>query len=306
MADAPGPLLAALPEFRDHLALQRGLSPHTVDAYLSDVTGLLAMLEGRGIATLAQVDVGDVRTWLAQAQRLGAAPATLRRRTCAVRAFYRWAVRNGFSPSDPTSSLRTPKLPKRLPHAPTQTEMRTVMDAVIARACEEPGPLASRDVAILEVLYGGGVRVAELCGLNVDDIDWERSTVCVLGKGNKQRVVPLGHPALAALTAWLGQRAELVTAAGGSAVFLGSRGGRIDQRVVRRVVHAAMAAVPEAPDVGPHGLRHAMATHLLEGGADLRTVQEILGHASLATTQLYTHVTDERLRNAYRQAHPRA
>ena len=208
--------------------------------------------------------------------------------------------------SDPTVSLRSPKLPKRLPRTPTQTDMRTVMDAVIKRAGEEGTPIARRDVALLEVLYGGGVRVSELCGLDVDDIDWARCTVRVLGKGNKQRVVPLGKPALDALQAWLRVRGSAATAQSGPAVFLGAQGARLDPRVARRVVHAAMAAVPDAPNVGPHGLRHAMATHLLEGGADLRSVQEMLGHASLATTQIYTHVTDERLRQAFRQAHPRA
>jgi len=161
-------------------------------------------------------------------------------------------------------------------------------------------------MAILELLYATGIRVSELCGLDVTDIDWDRRAVRVLGKGDKQRTVPVGEPAMAALTAWLDVRAAWATPASGQAVFLGERGGRLDPRVARRVVHAALAAAPDAPDLGPHGLRHAMATHLLERGADLRTVQELLGHASLATTQIYTHVTNERLRAAFQQAHPRA
>ena len=162
-------------------------------------------------------------------------------------------------------------------------------------------------MAVLELLYATGIRVSELCGLDVDDLDRDRRLVRVLGKGNKQRTVPVGAPAWRAVDAWLaGPRTALVTAESGSALFVGERGRRVDPRVVRRIVHRALSVVDGAPDLGPHGLRHAMATHLLEGGADLRSVQEILGHASLATTQIYTHVSNERLRSAYQQAHPRA
>ena len=156
------------------------------------------------------------------------------------------------------------------------------------------------------MLYSSGLRVGELCGLDLTDIDRQRGLLRVLGKGNKQRSVPIGQPARRAVDAWLARRDEWLTPASGDAVFLGRRGGRLDQRVVRRVVHSAMRAIPDAPDVGPHGMRHAMATHLLEGGADLRSVQEILGHTSLATTQIYTHVSGDRLKQAFRQAHPRA
>jgi integrase/recombinase XerC len=167
--------------------------------------------------------------------------------------------------------------------------------------------LAQRDSAIVELLYATGIRVSELCGLDVGDLDEERRTVRVLGKGNRERTVPAGVPALRAVGAWARSgRPVLVTPASGPALFLGARGGRLDPRTARRVVHACLAAVPGTPDSGPHGLRHAAATHLLEGGADLRSVQEILGHASLTSTQIYTHVSIERLRSAYRQAHPRA
>jgi integrase/recombinase XerC len=176
-----------------------------------------------------------------------------------------------------------------------------------ARAGEVGGPAGVRDVAVLELLYATGIRVSELCGLDVDDLDRDRRVLRVLGKGNKQRTVPAGAPAWRAIEAWLaGPRSALVTDESGPALFVGERGRRIDPRVVRRIVHRALALVDGAPDLGPHGLRHAMATHLLEGGADLRSVQEILGHASLATTQIYTHVSNERLRSAYQQAHPRA
>ena len=167
--------------------------------------------------------------------------------------------------------------------------------------------MGARDVAILEMLYATGIRVGELCGLDVDDVDHERRVIRVLGKGRKERAVPFGLPAERALTSWLGGgRPALAVTRRRRALFLGARGRRIDQRAVRSIVHARLADVPGAPDLGPHGLRHTAATHLLEGGADLRSVQELLGHASLATTQIYTHVTTDRLRQAYRQAHPRA
>lgn len=160
---------------------------------------------------------------------------------------------------------------------------------------------------MLELLYATGIRVGELCGLDVDDLDHERRVVRVLGKGRKERTVPYGAPAARALDAWLHRgRAALARSGSGPALFLGARGGRLDQRAVRSLVHARLADVPGAPDLGPHGLRHTAATHLLEGGADLRSVQELLGHASLATTQIYTHVTTDRLRQAFKQAHPRA
>ena len=305
-AGLPSAFDDALAQFRDHLALERALSANTVDSYLGDVGSLLQAVTLQGANDLGDVGIADVRDWLAASQATGAAPATLRRHGSAAHTFFGWARRVGLVDADPTASLRSPKLPRRLPRTPSQADMATVMAAVIARAGEDGDPIAIRDVAVLEVLYGGGVRVSELCGLDIDDIDWARGTVRVTGKGNKQRVVPLGLPAQDALRAWLATRTSLTTTESGPAIFLGERGARLDPRVARRIVHAAMAAVPEAPDVGPHGLRHAMATHLLEGGADLRSVQEMLGHASLATTQIYTHVSDERLRVAYRQAHPRA
>ncbi|WP_121972375.1 tyrosine-type recombinase/integrase, partial [Propionibacterium freudenreichii] len=201
---------------------------------------------------------------------------------------------------------RSPKLGRRLPQTLTQTEVRELMDAAAAAAAEAGGVRGLRDVAILETLYGSGLRVSELCGLDVGDLDEARGLVRVIGKGDKERIVPLGLPGLRAIDAWRAVRDQWVAPASANALFLGTRGGRINQRVVRRVVHESMRAVPEAPDIGPHGLRHAMATHLLEGGADLRSVQEMLGHASLSTTQIYTHVSDERVRAAYEQAFPRA
>ena len=176
-----------------------------------------------------------------------------------------------------------------------------------AERADDGSPVGLRDVAMLELLYATGIRVGELVGLNVDDIDRERNVIRVFGKGRKERTVPYGQPAARALAHWLDHgRPALRVEGSGPALFLGARGKRIDQRAVRTLVHRRIADVPGAPDLGPHGLRHTAATHLLEGGADLRSVQELLGHASLATTQLYTHVTTDRLRKAYQQAHPRA
>jgi integrase/recombinase XerC len=187
----------------------------------------------------------------------------------------------------------------------TSAQARTVLDASSA-AAQAGDPLAARDAAIVELLYATGIRVSELVGLDIDDVDRRDRLVRVLGKGNKERMAPFGGPASAAMDRWLAARRELATPTSGAAVFLGRRGGRIDVRTVRRIVHRAVSRLTNGPDIGPHGLRHSAATHLLEGGADLRLVQELLGHASLATTQIYTHVSAERLRASYEQAHPRA
>ncbi|HLT61820.1 MAG TPA: tyrosine recombinase XerC, partial [Microlunatus sp.] len=260
-----------------------------------------------GRTTLAEAGLADLRSWLARQQTLGQARSSMQRRATAARVFFAWAVRTGELATDPAASLRSPKLQRRLPEMLDQEAARQMLQNAIAIAAEEGGPVALRDVAILEVLYGSGVRVAELCGLDLADVDTDRRTVRVFGKGRKERTVPLGAPAFRAVHSWLAEgRPALVTPQSPPAIFLGERGGRIDQRVVRRVVHRVLRLTDGAPDLGPHGLRHAMATHLLEGGADLRSVQEMLGHASLATTQLYTHVTTDRLRGAYQQAHPRA
>ena len=187
------------------------------------------------------------------------------------------------------------------------TRHRPCADVLATRVGEEETPVAFRDCAMVEVLYASGARVAELCGLDFEDVDYERQTIRVLGKGNKERTIPIGNPAMSALKAWLKDgRPHLVTKESQNAVFIGVRGKRIDQRTVRTVVYEALSALEGVDRMGPHGLRHSAATHLLEGGADLRTVQEILGHASLATTQIYTHVSTERLQKAFKQAHPRA
>jgi integrase/recombinase XerC len=304
--DLPEEFALALAAYERHLVSERGLTPHTVRAYLGDVSGMLRHAAALGLSTLDQIDVRSLRSWLANQQTRGKARTTMARRATAVRVFTAWALRTGRTSADSGAQLGSPKAHRTLPPALDVAEARALL-AAAATAADDGSPVGLRDVAILELLYATGIRVGELCGLDVDDVDRERRLVRVFGKGRKERTVPYGVPADAALDHWLAAgRPRLLAPGAGPALFLGARGARIDQRAVRSTVHRRIADVPGAPDLGPHGLRHTAATHLLEGGADLRAVQELLGHASLATTQIYTHVSAERLRKAYRLAHPRA
>jgi integrase/recombinase XerC len=306
VADLPEDFATALAAYERHLVSERDLTPHTVRAYLGDVSGMLAHAAALGHVSLDDLDVRTLRSWLANQKTLGKARTTMARRATAVRVFTAWAARTGRAQGDPGAQLGSPKAHTPLPPALDVAQARELLDVAAERA-DDGSPAGLRDVAVLELLYATGIRVGELCGLDVDDLDRGRRVVRVFGKGRKERAVPFGLPADRAVARWLEEgRPRLVVPGAGAALFLGARGGRIDQRAVRSMVHRRLADVPGAPDLGPHGLRHTAATHLLEGGADLRTVQELLGHASLATTQIYTHVTAERLRTAYRQAHPRA
>jgi integrase/recombinase XerC len=398
--DAAGPLpdrlAAVLEAFRRHLAAERGVSGHTVRAYLGDVRALLEYAAQAGVTSPDGLDIAVLRGWLAGQHATGRARATLARRAASARTFTAFGHARGWLPSDPGPLLGTPKLHRKLPEVIRQDQMAAVLaepgrrpgrrgrpqghgpsagsgdpagagepagSGDPAGAGEpagsgdpagsgeppdggEPDPRAQalilRDTAIMELLYATGIRVSELCGLDLGDLDHERRTVRVLGKGGKERTVPVGLPAERATAHWARHGRPVLANTGrpntarpntgqantgrpntglantgrpntglaapdsAAALFLGARGRRLDPRTARRVVHARLAAVPSAPDTGPHGLRHAAATHLLEGGADLRSVQEILGHASLASTQIYTHVSVERLTSAFRQAHPRA
>ncbi|MEA5154181.1 tyrosine recombinase XerC [Raineyella sp.] len=302
----PADLQAALRAYRSHLEGERHVAANTVRAYLGDLTELFGHVAVHGVVTPAEITIADLRGWLAAQQATGASRGTLSRRASAVRGFFAWARRDGLVPVDPSLRLASPKAARPLPVTLDQQQAAALMDEARLRAAEQPGPLGLRDVAVLEMLYGAGLRVSELCDLDTTSLDRDRRLVRVHGKGDKDRMVPMGRPAVDAVDGWLARRPELAAASSGHALFLGARGARIDPRVVRRLVHRHLGLVTGAPDLGPHGLRHAMATHLLEGGADLRSVQEMLGHASLATTQIYTHVTADRLQQAFRQAHPRA
>ena len=344
----PGPMGAALAEFGRHLAAERVLSRHTVRAYQGDIQSLLEYAWRYGVDEPGALDLATLRGWLAELHQAGAARATLARRGAAARAFTAYASRRGWLAVDPGPQLGTPKARRVLPQVLRREEMNAVLADCEDRVVREfaagqrgAAALAMRDTAVLELLYATAIRVSELCELDLGGIDAGRRTVRVLGKGRKERVVPVGLPAMRALARWeeLG-RPVLANERSGNALFLGARGGRLDPRTARRVVHtrlraASLAAASAASraagaagaagqngdpgewqldetggspvrDAGPHAIRHTAATHLLEGGADLRSVQEILGHASPATTQIYTHVSAERLKATYRQAHPRA
>ncbi len=302
----PVALAEAQAEYLRYLRSERGMSEHSVRAYGGDLAGLLAHAARLGHSAPDTLTLAVLRSWLAGQATRGRSRSTVARRAAAARSFTAWATRVGLVTSDPGALLASPKTSRSLPGVLRVSEAAEVLQ-VAALAADDDAPTGLRDLAVLEVLYATGVRVGELCGLDLRDVDRERRVLRVLGKGAKERTVPVGAPALRALDRWLADgRPFLVTGASGGAVFLGARGGRIDPRTVRRAVHSLVRHVPGAPDLGPHGLRHSAATHLLEGGADLRSVQELLGHATLATTQIYTHVSVERLKAIYDQAHPRA
>jgi integrase/recombinase XerC len=302
-AELPPALAEALAGYEEHLRTQRDLSRHTLRAYVTDVVSLLDHLARRGGGRPDELDLGALRSWLALGRTRGHSRATTARHAAAARSFTAWLRRTGLTPDDVGQRLVSPKAHRTLPDVLAPEQARAVVES--AGGADEPVGL--RDAVVLELLYASGIRVSELVGLDVDDVDRGRRLLRVLGKGRKERSVPYGLPAEAALDAWLTRgRPALATADSGPALLLGRRGRRLDPREARRTVHAAVAAAPGAPDIGPHGLRHSAATHVLEGGADLRSVQELLGHASLATTQIYTHVTVERLRAVHAQAHPRA
>lgn len=301
----------ALSEIRDaflkYLESERNLSALTIRAYLGDLDSFFEHLEKLDVTEFSKLELSHIRSWLANQQVKGGARTTLSRRAVSIRLFTKWATKQGYLAKDVGATLATPKGARTLPDVLNVADAGLALDALATRVAEEDGPLSKRDCAMVEVLYASGARVSELCGLDLQDIDYERNTIRVIGKGNKERTIPLGNPAMRALEAWLKEgRPALAGDKSDRAVFLGARGKRIDQRTVRTVVYHALEALEGAVKLGPHALRHSAATHLLEGGADLRTVQEILGHASLATTQIYTHVSTERLQKAFKQAHPRA
>jgi integrase/recombinase XerC len=290
--------------FRLHLSAARGLSHHSVRAYCGDVQHMIDFARRRGVAW-HEVDLATLRAWLASMSAGKLSRSTIARRGAAVRAFFGWAMAEGYVIEDPTARLVTARVGSALPDVLSVGPAARMLD--VARDAAGSGePALVRDWALLELLYGTGVRVGELVGADIDDVDLAARLLRVMGKGAKERVVPFGVPASTAVAAWLGgARGALVGPSSGPALFVGVRGGRMDQRQVRSVVHRA-ARQAGVDDVAPHALRHSAASHLLQGGSDLRSVQEILGHASLATTQRYTHVSPERLRRSYALAHPRA
>lgn len=292
--------------FIHHVELELGRSANTAKAYRKDLKGFFEFTIEAGCATLADIGIIELRGWLANQRASGLASATLARRATSIRLFFAWALTTNLIVHDPASSLVIPKVSKRLPHVLGQDQAVAVLERVALRA-DDDSPVHIRDKAMIEMLYATGIRVGELVGLDVSDVDTFRNTVRVHGKGNKDRVVPFGDFARVALQEYVTlARPKLQNESSKDALFLGARGSRVDQRVVRTMVTEVLASLSDIPMISPHGLRHSAATHLLEGGADIRAVQEILGHASLSTTQVYTHVSMDRLRAVFEQAHPRA
>jgi integrase/recombinase XerC len=296
----------ALAGFGRYLEAERARSAHTRRAYLSDLRSLLEYAVSEGLTDLPGLDLTTLRGWLGAQSQAGMSRSTLARRSATARSFTTWALREEIITVDPALRLRAPKAEKSLPGV-LQSQQLVRLLTGLEQAAAEGSPIPVRNRAIVEVLYATGLRVGELAGLDVDDLNPDRRTLRVVGKGNKERTVPYGVPAAVAVDDWLRRgRPSLANGHSGPALFLGSRGNRVDQRQVRTVVKDLFEALGDTSATGPHALRHSAATHLLDGGADLRAVQEILGHSSLATTQIYTHVSVERLRKSYQQAHPRA
>lgn len=356
-------------DFATYLSAERGFSTNTVRSYRSDLARFLDFAHERGVDEPGDVDLDLLRDWLWRSSQDGLAKSTLARRAAAARSLTGWLARTDRTPADAAARLKAPKSDHHLPRVLSRENMDGILARVTSRA-EGGDPLALRDLAIVEVLYASALRVSELTGLCLGDVDLGRLTVRVTGKGSKERVVPFGTPARRALSGYLDSGRPALTRASvargaaanddparraerggparsaatdrpapdrpiaepasaepagaerptavqagaerdagtgpGAPLFIGARGGRLGTRSVYALVSGLLSTVPGSGPAGPHTLRHTAATHLLDGGADLRAVQEMLGHASLGTTQLYTHVSTERLRESYRLAHPRA
>lgn len=295
----------ALLGYRDHLDAGRGYSTNTVKAYLTDVEDLTQFLTKQNLKSLSEINLEQLRDWLWQATQQGLTKATIARKSAAVRSFTAWALKNNFTETDPGLRLRSPKASRVLPKVVSRDSLHMVFEKLQTLATPD-NPTGIRDLVIVELLYASGARVSELVGLDLESIDYSRNIMRVLGKGSKERMVPFGQPARDALDSWIRiGRPAFSHDSSGQALLLNSKGLRIGVRQVYGVVAKLLEATPTGT-AGPHSLRHSAATHLLDGGADLRAVQELLGHASLGTTQIYTHVSIERLRDGYKNAHPRA
>ena len=291
--------------FEAHLDAGRGYSANTVKAYLIDVKDLADFLAKKNIEKLDDLELEHLRDWLWQNTQQGLTKATIARKSAAIRSFTAWALKSGLANSDPGLRLRSPKATRSLPKVVSRESLAIVFDSLSEKATDD-NPQGVRDLLAVELLYASGARVSELVGLDLESIDYSRNIMRVMGKGSKERMVPFGQPARDALDRWIRiSRPMLATEKSGRALLLNSRGQRMGVRQVYSLVANLLEATPTGA-AGPHSLRHSAATHLLDGGADLRAVQELLGHASLGTTQIYTHVSIERLRDGYKNAHPRA
>lgn len=292
--------------YLDHRQAGRVLQPASLRAYAADLSTLCDFLESRASLEPGAVNRELVRQWVWEQSAAGVSPTTLKRRVSSARGFFQWAVAQGHLPTNPAMGVTSPRAPRRLPRVIHQKNTASLLDGLAKRAAADD-PVALRDWAIVELLYSSALRVGEVCSANLESVNLGDQRVSVVGKGNRERVAPMGRPATQAIARYLERgRPALATEYSGSALFLGSRGRRIHARTVYELVSGLLEDFPGSGPRGPHTFRHTAATHLLDGGADLRSVQELLGHKSLSTTELYTHVSIERMREAYRLAHPRA
>jgi integrase/recombinase XerC len=298
-------LQRAVDDFTVYLAAERGFSAHTVRSYRSDLGQLRAFAHARGVEEADQVSLELLRDWLWQGSQAGLARSTLARRSAAVRGLTSWLAKTHRVTGDTASRLKSPRSDHHLPRVLTGAQMEGILRTLEERAATDD-PEKVRDVAVIELLYASALRVSEVTGLDISRVDFERLTVRVTGKGSKERVVPFGVPAKRAIERYLAVARPVLAAGTTEALFLSGRGARLGTRAVYSLVSTLLSTIPGTGPSGPHALRHTAATHLLDGGADLRAVQEMLGHASLGTTQIYTHVSAERLKESYRSAHPRA
>jgi integrase/recombinase XerC len=295
----------ATAEYAAYLGSARGYSPNTLKGYLSDIQDLLETMAIAPTEDVSKLDLELLRDWLWRVSEKGASKATIARKSAAARSFTGWLCKAGHLEADPGLRLRSPKAARSLPKVVSRESLEQVFDRLSAKATTE-NPSGLRDLAVVELLYATGARVSELVGLDLGAVDFSRNIVRLMGKGSKERMVPFGQPARDALDNWIRLgRNEFANEKSGVALFINSRGQRIGVRQVYSLVAGLLDGTASGA-AGPHALRHSAATHLLDGGADLRAVQELLGHASLGTTQIYTHVSIDRLKDGYKNAHPRA
>jgi integrase/recombinase XerD len=304
----PSPLDRAASTYRDHLAVERGLAPNTLAAYGRDLRRYQQFCAARGITrvdAVTEADLGEFLAWLrtGDSEHTALSAASAARTLVAVRGFHKFAVREGISPSDPGRDVRPPAAARRLPKALSVAEVEAILTSTGGTAA---GPLGLRDRALLEFLYGTGARISEAVGMDLDDLDLDDGVVLLRGKGGKQRIVPVGSKAREAMETYLVRGRPNLVGSGGPAVFRNARGGRLSRQSAWTILRSAAERAGVTAEVSPHTLRHSFATHLLDGGADVRVVQELLGHASVTTTQVYTKVTVEHLREVFALAHPRA
>lgn len=296
----------AIRHYLDWRVARRDLAALSLKSYAADLHRLSDYLSSQGVTRVGELDTEVLRDWVWQEASAGLSATTLRRRVSSTRGFTKWLHHNGHHPVDVGAGLHQPKAPARLPRVLTESQIAQMMDTLESRA-DSGSPEAIRDHAVVELLYSSALRVGELCSADIGSIDLSERTIRVRGKGDRERVTPIGQPATRALARYLDRaRPALATDDSGSALFLSRRGRRLNPRAVYQLMAQLLGEHPGAGPRGPHTLRHSAATHLLDHGADLRSVQEMLGHRSLATTELYTHVSVERLKKAYQQAHPRA